>query len=154
MTASMPKSLAAPILVVEDSDQDFDTLRVAAVAVGVTRPIYRVASGGDCLAMLRGEGDVLPSLLPAFVLMGLNSHGVDGRQTLVAIKADDGLNEIPMVVLTTSTNPKDVAFCYQTGANPYHVKPLRYDQYLLPLGSSLNYWLESATLRTAIVKVD
>ena len=154
MTPCPPESLAAPILVVEDSDEDFDTLRDAAALAGVTRTIYRVLSGGDCLAMLRGEGDAVLPQLPALILMDLNSHGVDGREALVAIKTDDGLKEIPMVVLTTSANPKDVAFCFQAGANAYHVKPVRHDQYLKLLGCLLHYWLDSVTPRTAMAKVD
>lgn len=154
MTPSLPESLAAPILVVEDSDEDFDTLRDAAAAAGVTRSMVRVASGGDCLAILRGEGEFLLPQLPALILMDLNSHGVDGREALVAIKTDDSLKEIPMVVLTTSANPKDVAFCFQAGANAYHVKPVRHDEYLKLLGSLLHYWLGSVTPRAITVRGD
>ena len=150
----MPESPAALILVVEDSDEDFDTLCEAAAAAGVTQLIHRVASGGDCLAALRGEGNAPLPLMPALILMDLNSHGVDGREALVAIKADAGLKQIALVVLTTSANPKDVAFCYQAGANAYHVKPVRHDQHLLLLGSLLHYWLGSVALHTAAVKVD
>jgi CheY-like chemotaxis protein len=154
MTTNTHESLAAPILVVEDSDEDFDTLREAAVAAGVTRMIRRVMSGGDCLALLRGEDGVSLPVLPALILMDLNSHGIDGREALVAIKTDDGLKDIPMVVLTTSANPKDVTFCFQAGANAYHVKPVRHDQYLMLLGSLLHYWLESVTPRALGVRID
>ena len=154
MTASTPEPLAAPILVLEDSDEDFDTLREAAVAAGVTRMVCRVMSGGDCLAMLRAQGGTALPQLPALILMDLNSHGIDGREALVAIKIDDGLKEIPTVVLTTSANPKDVAFCYQAGANAYHVKPVRHDQYLLLLGSLFHYWLDSVRLHVVPAKVD
>jgi CheY-like chemotaxis protein len=64
------------------------------------------------------------------------------------------LKEIPLVVLTTSANPKDVAFCYQAGANAYHVKPVRHDQYLLLLRSLLHYWLARVTLHCPVVKVN
>jgi CheY-like chemotaxis protein len=144
----------APLVVVEDSDEDFDTLQEAAHAAGVKRVIYRATSGGDGLAMLRGESRVHLPLLPALILMDLNSHGIDGREALVAIKSDSRLKEIPLVVLTTSANPRDVAFCYQAGANAYHVKPVRHDEYLLLLQSLLHYWLESATLATVLVGVD
>lgn len=154
MTASLPESLAAPILVVEDSDEDFDTLCDAAAGVGVTRRLHRVTSGGDCLSALRGEDHLALPLVPVLILMDLNSHGVDGREALVAIKADVSLRHIPLVVLTTSANPKDVAFCYHAGANAYHVKPVRHDQYQLLLRGLLHYWLESVTLHTAAVKVD
>jgi CheY-like chemotaxis protein len=154
MTISSPSICAAPILVVEDSDEDFDSLREAAAAVGITRVIHRGASGDDCLAMLRGDGNVRLALLPALIVMDLNSHGVDGREALVAIKSDARLKEIPVVVLTTSGNPKDVAFCYQAGANAYHVKPVRHDQYSLLLRSLMHYWLEIVTLQALPAKVD
>lgn len=148
---------AAPLLVVEDSDEDFDTLLEAARDAGVTRPLHRLASGGDCLALLRGDAvaSVAPlQALPALIVMDLNSHGVDGREALVAIKAEPSLKEIPLVVLTTSANPKDLAFCYRAGANAYHVKPVRHDEYLLLLRSLLHYWLGSVTLHTAAPKAD
>jgi len=154
MTISTASTFAAPIVVVEDSDEDFDTLREVAADSGIARVIHRVASGGDCLAMLRGEGDVHLSLLPALIVMDLNSHGVDGREALVAIKTDVGFKEIPLVVLTTSANPKDVAFCYQAGANAYHVKPVRHDQYLVLLSSVMHYWLDSVTPHAGSAKVD
>lgn len=151
---STAPSHAARLVVVEDSDEDFDTLVEAAAAVGTPHTIRRAASGGDCLAMLRTETDVHLPTLPALILMDLNSHGVDGRDALVAIKNDPILREIPLVVLTTSANPKDVAFCYQAGANAYHVKPVRHEQYLQLLRSLLNYWLASVTLHSPVVKVN
>ncbi len=150
----------APLVVVEDSDEDFDTLIQAARGAGVLRTIRRAVSGGDCLALLRGEAGersdgVAPSpVVPALILMDLNSHGVDGREALVVIKNDTSLKEIPLVVLTASSNPRDVAFCYQAGANAYHVKPVRHDHHLLLLRSVLLDWLASATLHTAAAGVD
>lgn len=152
-----PALHAAPLLVVEDSDEDFDTFHEAARAAGVMRAICRATSGGDCLALLHGEpvdGLAPLQVMPALILMDLNSHGIDGREALVAIKTEPGLKEIPLVVLTTSANPKDVAFCLQAGANAYHVKPVRHDHYLLMLRSVLHYWLDSATLPSATPKVD
>lgn len=145
-------SLAESILVVEDSDEDFDTFCEAASAAGLSRAIHRAASGGDCLALLQGEGQPALSGLPALILMDLNSHGVDGREALVAIKTGTTLKNIPVVILTTSANRKDLAFCYQAGANACHVKPVRHDRYLLLLRSVLSYWLETATLQTAPVE--
>ena len=154
MMFSAPLNFAAPILVVEDSDEDFDTLREVAAASGLTRVIHRAVSGGDCLAMLRGQAEVHLPLLPVLILMDLNSHGIDGREALVAIKTDARLKEIPVVVLTTSGNPKDVAFCYQAGVNAYHVKPVRYDQHLLLLRSLMHYWLDNVTLHTPLTKAN
>jgi CheY-like chemotaxis protein len=137
---------AAPILVVEDSDEDFDTFLEAVRMAGVSRTVFRAVSGGACLEMLTGQQEFRPKLLPALIMMDLNSYGVDGREALIAIKNDCEKKQIPLVVLTTSANAKDVTFCYQAGANAYHVKPLRHDQYLILLCSILRYWLDTATL--------
>ena len=152
MKTSAGLSLENTVLVVEDSDEDFDTLCEAAKAAGLSRPIHRAASGGDCLALLQGGGQAAPSALPALILMDLNSHGVDGREALVAIKTATALKGIPVVILTTSANRKDLALCYEAGANACHVKPVRHDEYLRLLGLLLSYWLECATLQTAVVK--
>ena len=147
----------AHLVVVEDSDEDFDTLVEAAREAGITQTIHRVDTGGDCLALLRGQRiNALASwyALPALILMDLNSHGIDGREALVTIKSEPRLKDIPVVVLTTSANPKDVAFCYRAGANAYHVKPVRYDQYRLLLSGLLQYWLNAVVPLDASVKVN
>ena len=147
----------AHLVVVEDSDEDFDTLVEAAREAGITQTIHRVDTGGDCLALLRGQRiNALASwyALPALILMDLNSHGIDGREALVTIKSEPRLKDIPVVVLTTSANPKDVAFCYRAGANAYHVKPVRYDQYRLLLSGLLQYWLNAVVPLDATVKVN
>lgn len=47
------------------------------------------------------------------------------------------------MILTTSSNPRDLAFCYHIGANAYHIKPVRYTEHLEVLLSLLRYWLGS-----------
>ncbi len=136
------------LVVVEDSDEDFDTFVDVARDVGITRTIHRAATGGECLDLLRqspiDRGAGMPGV-PDLILMDLNSHGIDGREALLAIKSDDALKEIPVVVLTTSANPKDVAFCYGAGANAYHVKPVRHLEYRSLLRDLLHYWLRTVT---------
>ena len=147
----------AHLVVVEDSDEDFDTLVEAAREAGITQTIHRVDTGGNCLALLLGQciDPVAPwPALPALILMDLNSHGIDGREARVAIKTEPRLKNIPVGVLTTSANPKDVALCYQAGANAYHVKPVRYDQYRQLLGGLLQYWLNAVKPLDATEKVN
>jgi CheY-like chemotaxis protein len=138
----------AYILVVEDSDEDFDTLQEAARLSSIRNAIVRADNGAACLVLLSTGRDVQVSTLPAIILMDLNSHGLDGREALVAIKNTPALKHIPLIVLTTSANVKDVAFCLKAGANAYHVKPVRHDQYLRLLQSLMSYWLNSVTLYT------
>lgn len=126
-----------PLIVLEDSDEDYDTLCVAAKGAGILNQIYRVLTGDECLRLLRTAAPIHPAL----ILLDLNAPGTDGRETLVHIKADVSMRVIPVVIHTTSANPRDLHHCYALGANAYHVKPIRYTEHLMQLTTILEYWL-------------
>jgi CheY-like chemotaxis protein len=133
-----------PILVLEDSDEDFDTLLEAAGKTGIRNPIRRASTGDDCLRLL----DVVESeaAQPVVILLDLNTPGMDGRGALAAIRQRLGLRQLPVVVLSTSANPVDVAYCYAHGANAYHVKPIGYAEHLQVLAQIMTYWLAAVSL--------
>ena len=136
------------VLVVEDSDEDFDTLCEVVRLSGMACALHRVMSGDEALLLL-GVGEAAGGAIkPALVLLDLNSHGVDGRDVLLALKTHPARERFPVVVLTTSANPHDIADCYAAGANAYHVKPVRHDQYTATLCALLHYWLRTAVLPT------
>jgi CheY-like chemotaxis protein len=134
-----------PVLVLEDSDEDFDTAEEAARRAGITTPLRRARSGDACLDLLRGRDAVEP-LRPCMVLLDLNTPGMDGREALVAIRADPALRNLPVVVLSTSAQDPDVAHCYHHGANAFHRKPVRYTDHLQLVREVLAYWLTHVTL--------
>ena len=140
----MNLSLLPSVLVLEDSDEDFDTLLEAAKRAELSNPLHRATTGDDCLALLRGEAGA--GLRPGIVLLDLNTPGTDGREALVAIRTNPSLRSVPVVVLSTSANPRDVSYCYEQGANAYHVKPVRYDEHLGLLNKVFAYWLRDALL--------
>jgi len=141
MTASHSRFL----LVVEDSDEDFDTLLDAARRTGLKHEIRRAATADDCLRLLgEWERERLPE--PALVLLDLNTPGTDGRDALRMIRQNDRLRRLPIVVLSTSANPRDVEFCYAEGANAYHTKPLDYAAHLQMLSEIFDYWVHRVTL--------
>lgn len=132
-------------MVVEDCDEDFDTLQDAARLANLPHLIVRAVSGEECLRLLRDE--ILNSeSLPMLVLMDLNISGDDGRKTLIEIRHDEALNTLPVIVLSTSSNPIDLKYCYANGANAYHVKPVNYTKHLQVLQQIFTYWLHSVTL--------
>ncbi|MBC7727907.1 MAG: response regulator [Microbacteriaceae bacterium] len=135
-------SRLCPILIVEDSDEDFDTVVQAVRKAGIMADVRRATSGGECLDLLRSAS----SIRPALVLMDLNTHGTDGREALAAIKLDDTLKLFPVVVFSTSDDPRDLAFCYAAGANAYHVKPVRYPDHVQLVIDLLTYWLARVAL--------
>jgi CheY-like chemotaxis protein len=133
------------VLVVEDSEEDFETVLDAARRGGVVQPIVRAMSGAECLRLLDGDARRREAL-PVLVLMDLNTPGDDGREALREIRTDTRLDALPLVVLSASANPRDLAFCYAHGANAYHVKPVDHAQHLQVLQQIFAYWLGSVVL--------
>jgi CheY-like chemotaxis protein len=131
-----------PVLVVEDSEEDFQTVLDAGRQAGLAHPVVRASSGSECLRLLRGA----PRCRALLVLLDLNTHGDDGREALRMIRADDALRALPLVVLSASANPLDLQFCYAQGANAYHVKPVDHALHLQVLQSIFAYWLGSVVL--------
>jgi len=129
-------------LLVEDSDEDVDTVAEAFRRCGIPGRLQRVSNGDDCLALLRRAATPLPAL----VLMDLSTPGTDGRDALRQIKEDIKLKFVPVVVTTASANTRDLEFCYGVGANAYHVKPVSHPHHLDAMTTLLQYWLGAVTL--------
>jgi len=136
------------VVVVEDSDEDFDTVLDAATRGGVLHPIVRAHTGAECMRLLHlgqgrpGSHDALTLL----VLLDLSMHGDDGRDVLLQVRRDDVLGTLPVVVLSASTDARDQRFCYANGANAYHVKPVDHVLHLKVLQDIFAYWLGSVVL--------
>ena len=135
-------ALLPPLLVVEDSAEDFTALRRVFQRTHLRHPVERCTDGDEALAYLRAATNPRPVL----VLLDLNTPGTDGRTVLELIKRDPALRAIPVVVFSTSTNPRDIDECYQLGANSYLVKPLEYPLLEARIGLLIRYWLETTAL--------
>lgn len=133
------------VLVVEDSDEDFATVLDAATAVGLPHEIRRATSGDECLRMLE-DNERAHRAHPRLVLLDLQTPQGDGRHALRLIRENARLRTLPLVVLSTSDNPRDVEYCYATGANAYHTKPVSYPAHLNTLRAIFDYWLNSVTI--------
>jgi CheY-like chemotaxis protein len=109
-----------PIMLVEDSPEDrMATLRAFKKA-GMTNPVISCVNGDDALDFLYQRGaysSAITASRPALILLDLNMPGTDGREVLSEIKNNNDLKSIPVVVLTTSSDARDIETCYQAGAN-------------------------------------
>ena len=83
------------------------------------------------------------------ILLDLNLPGTDGREVLAEIKADPQLKEIPVIVLTTSSDDRDVQACYQAGASSYIQKPVDLDGFMRAIERLNDYWFEVVILPRA-----
>jgi chemotaxis family two-component system response regulator Rcp1 len=132
------------ILLVEDSRADAILIQEALRQVSSDHSVETVTDGERALARLRGSGT-----RPDLVLLDLNLPRKDGRAVLAEIKGDEGLKSIPVIVLTTSSAPADIAFAYTHNANSYVRKPLGLDALVEAAAAIRDFWLRTATLPSA-----
>lgn len=160
----MVKQHSPYLLVVEDSDEDFGALqRTLAKHCDKQVPVTRCLDGDDALDFLHRRGDYAPSngpsngpsnspseQPPSLIMLDLNLPGTDGREVLRELKQDPTLKTIPVVVFTTSSDPKDIETCYRYGVNSYLVKPMDVGQLKTSICVLVTYWFEVAMLPNAL----
>lgn len=128
------------ILLVEDDPGDVELTREGLAAGKVLVNLQTVDDGIKALAYLRREAPYEAAVRPDIILLDLNMPRMDGRETLMAIKADEKLRSIPVVVLTTSEADTDILKCYDLGASCYIAKPVGFKEFLKVVQSLEEFW--------------
>nr|WP_308129457.1 response regulator [Actinoplanes polyasparticus] len=134
------------ILVVDDDDADALMISEALENATTHTSVDRVADGREALDYLRREGAYANASRPDLILLDLNMPRMDGRETLAAIKTDDRLKAIPVVILTTSGAAPDIVASYQHRANAYVTKPFGLDEFEATVRQIDRFYREIATL--------
>lgn len=132
------------ILLVEDNPDDVELTRIAFDEAKIANRLIVVSDGVEALDYLFARGahaDRDPGDMPSLVLLDLNLPKVDGREVLQAIRADERTKTLPVVVLTTSTEPFDVEASYALGVNSYIQKPVDFEQFVWAVKQVGLYWL-------------
>ena len=126
---------AKPILLVEDDRVDIMTVKRVLADLGITSPLVCSANGEEALEYLRaGNGR------PCIVLLDLSMPKMDGFEFLKIVKADEQLKEIPVVVLTTSSDEQDIVESFKFGAAGYMLKPGDYKEFVETIRAIDLYW--------------
>jgi CheY-like chemotaxis protein len=134
------------LLVIEDSNEDFEALcRIIDQVSNFSLDVHRCVDGDEALDWLNQA----PSN-PDLIILDLNLPGTDGREILVTIKQTKKLRSIPIVVLSTSSNPKDIEACYQSGVNSYMLKPMDINCLKDSLRVMLDYWFKAMVLPNSV----
>ncbi len=133
------------ILVVEDSEDDFEAMERAFKKENVGNTIIRCSNGDKAIDYLFRQGkyyepDQTPR--PGIIFLDLNLPGTDGRVILSKLKQDDILRSIPVIVLTTSSDERDIQDCFQAGANTYVKKPVDFESFIEAMRRLKDYWIE------------
>jgi len=137
------------ILIVEDSDIDYETTLRAFKKSNMRNPVQRCEDGEETLDYLfqRNQySNAESSPRPELILLDLNLPGTDGREVLEELKKDPKLKTIPVIVLTTSSDDKDINKCYQAGANSYINKPVDLQGFFAAIQRLRDFWFEVALL--------
>lgn len=138
----MTKVFDSPLLIVEDSDEDYLVLERLMQKMAVKHPICRCIDGDEALDFIFREGAYeQDTARPAVVLLDLNLPGTDGREVLETVKSNHAVTDIPIVIFTSSHNPKDLEFCYHKGANGYLIKPMGLEKLSDTVQAFVDYWL-------------
>jgi CheY-like chemotaxis protein len=121
-----------PILLVEDNPKDLELTLLALEKSNLANEVVTVRDGKEALNYLFREGNYQNRTQgnPAVVLLDLKLPKVDGIQVLEKVKADPALQSIPVVMLTTSREEKDLLRSYQLGVNAYVVKPVAFKEFI------------------------
>jgi two-component system, chemotaxis family, response regulator Rcp1 len=134
------------ILLVEDDPADV-RLTLEVFREGTLKPQIDVVSDGiEALAYLRGDDGQPPRGRPDLILLDLNLPRMDGRELLAALKSDASLRSIPILVLTTSSAPHDIARCYELRAASVILKPVDLDGFQRVVRAVEGFWLSLVRL--------
>src|SRR5574341_251536 len=134
------------ILLVEDNPGDVRLTREAFKDGKVANTIHVVEDGEQALAYIRTQRKYADAVRPDIILLDLNLPKKDGREVRREIKSDQGLKQIPVVVLTTSASEEDVLRTYSDYANCYITKPISFDRFIVTVRSIENFWLSIVKL--------
>lgn len=125
-----PESLM--ILLAEDDDGHASLIHRNLERAGLVNGFHRVKDGQEALDYVRGQGDYADRVLSpnVLLLLDINMPRVDGVEVLRQLKGDAATAAIPIIMLTTTDDPREVERCYALGCNVYITKPVDYDGFI------------------------
>jgi CheY-like chemotaxis protein len=129
-------------LLVEDNVNDIELTLIALEKTRLANPVVSIRDGAEALDYLRREGQYADRKdeNPAVILLDKKLPKIDGHEVLKAVRADDKLKRIPVVMLTSSREEKDLLRSYDLGVNAYVVKPVEFDDFMAAINDLGMFW--------------
>lgn len=134
------------ILLVEDNEGDIVLTIEAFKQAQLPNLIQVVKNGEEALSYLQKEGPYADTATPDLILLDINLPRLGGIEVLTAIKKDDVLRLIPVVMLTTSDSHKDIHTSYQNYASCYITKPVDFDKFMDVVLMIKEFWINIVRL--------
>jgi CheY-like chemotaxis protein len=133
--------MTGTILLVEDSEDDIELTRRALNKNNLTNPLTVARDGQEALDYLLGDGTTTPAEPPAMVLLDLQLPRVGGLEVLRRLRANARTRLLPIIILTSSKEDRDLLEGYTYGANSYIRKPVDFAQFTEAVRQLGLYWL-------------
>ena len=140
----MSVDITQPIVVIDDSYDDVEITTHLLKELGVDHPVIHLPNGETTRLFIQNRDDNGDRARPAFILLDLNLPVVHGYDLLLEIRRSDWLRSVPVLILSTSNNPRDIERCCASGANSFFTKPVDFDKQRRMLAVICEYWLEYA----------
>lgn len=134
----------ADILVVEDNPSDEELMLFALNKHKVSSSVKVVRDGQEALDYIFCVGSYEEretDKAPKVIFLDLNIPKVNGLEVLDQVKSNEETKHIPVVVLSTSSEPQDITTSYCLGANSYVIKPVNFDEFTTSIQNLCSYWL-------------
>jgi CheY-like chemotaxis protein len=130
------------ILLVEDNENDVELTLTALQECRLRNEVEVVHDGAEALDYIYNRGNFAgrTDCLPCVILLDLKMPRVDGLEVLRQIKSDPDIRHIPVVMLTSSREEKDLVVSYDLGVNAFVVKPVDFDQFLQAIRALGMFW--------------
>ncbi len=135
---------AVEILLVEDDENDIELTMRALKTNNLANNVHVAKDGKAALDFVfrgRGNHEVGEVIAPKVIILDLKLPKVDGLEVLKVIKGDARTKKIPVVVLTSSQEGRDLDECYKLGVNSYIVKPFGFDNFVKAVSTLGLYWV-------------
>lgn len=136
----------AQILLVEDNEGDIILTLEAFEESKIKTKISVVKNGREALDFLYRRGEYAEAPKPDIIILDINIPIFNGHEVLKRIKEDPALKKIPVIMLTTSSNRKDIHLAYENHSNSYITKPLDIDEFLKAILKIEEFWLQLTKL--------
>ncbi|MBC7935939.1 MAG: response regulator [Rhizobacter sp.] len=134
------------ILLVEDNEGDILLTREAFKEAKILIKLSVVRDGEEAVNFLTKQGEYLLAEVPDLLLLDINLPKKNGHEVLQFIKGDEGLKHIPVIILSTSSSPKDVNMAYSHYVNCFITKPLDVNDFIGVIASIENFWISIVRL--------
>ena len=141
---NLPNMNEVEVLLVEDNPSDAELTLRALKKHNLANKLFHVKDGAEAIDFLFSQGaytDRRVGSAPKVVLLDLKLPKVDGIEVLRRIKSDDRTRLIPVVVMTSSREDRDLNECYKLGVNGYVVKPVEFEDFARAVSQLGFYWL-------------